>query len=182
VTVSGTLAQPPPATNAGLRLEKRFYALDGSPLDPASLKQGQQVIVRLSGQADSQRAMQAVVDDPLPAGLEIEAVLRPADAQGVSQTHVRDEDGDAPAGQQKAAPGRFAFLGKLDEPSLQEKRDDRYVAALTLADGKPFALAYVARAVTPGDFFLPGADARAMYRPAINAHTASGRLRVAVGP
>ena len=65
--------------------------------------------------------------------------------------------------------------------SLQEKRDDRYVAAFRLEGGRPFVLAYVVRAVTPGDFFLPGAEARNMYRPAISAHTAAGRLRIAGG-
>ncbi|HVY34895.1 MAG TPA: hypothetical protein VG960_10785, partial [Caulobacteraceae bacterium] len=63
-----------------------------------------------------------------------------------------------------------------------EKRDDRYVAAFKLEGAKPFVLAYVARAVTPGDFFLPGAEARNMYRPGVNAHTAAGRLRIAAGP
>ena len=40
-------------------------------------------------------------------------------------------------------------------------------------------LAYVVRAVTPGDFFAPGAEARNMYRPTVNAHTAPGRLKIA---
>ena len=129
------------------------------------------MIVRLSGRADSQQSMQTVIDDALPAGLEIEAVLKPVDAQGATSG---DDD-------QKAAPGRFAFLGKLSDVSLQEKRDDRYVTAFRLEGGRPFVLAYVARAVTPGDFFLPGAEARNMYRPAISAHTAAGRLRIAGG-
>jgi len=97
---------------------------------------------------------------------------------------LKPSDGQsAPAeGAQKIAAGRFAFLGEITEPSQQEKRDDRYVAALTLTGAKPFALAYVARAVTPGDYFLPGAEAMNMYRPAVNAHTASGRLKVIAGP
>ena len=172
VTVSGLPTVPPRVGGSGLRLEKQFLGLDGVAVDPGALKQGQRVIVRLSGRADDQRSMLTVVDDALPAGLEIEAVLKPADAQGVTT----GDDG------QKAAPGRFAFLGRLNEPSLQEKRDDRYVAAFKLDGGKPFVLAYVARAVTPGDFFLPGAEARNMYRPGVNAHTAAGRLRVAAGP
>ena len=175
VTVSGLPANPPRAEAAGLHLEKRFYALDGAPVDPAALKQGERVIVRLSGQSDDAREMQTVVDDPLPAGLEIEAVLRPADAQPGPPSRFGD-DGE------KAAPGRFAFLGTLSEPSLQEKRDDRYVAAFTLAGGKSFTLAYVARAVTPGDFFLPGAEAKNMYRPAVAARTAPARLKVVAAP
>ena len=188
VTASGLPANPPAAVSAGLHLDKRFYALDGTPVDPASLKQGERVIVRLSVSAGDAREMQTVVDDPLPAGLEIEAVLRPADAQGVVQTAEGEDGGDDGAGagavaQRKAAtPGRFAFLGSLNEPSLQEKRDDRYVAAFTLAGGKAYTLAYVARAVTPGDFFLPGAEARNMYRPTVSARTASARLKVAAAP
>ncbi|MGZ3276834.1 MAG: alpha-2-macroglobulin family protein [Caulobacteraceae bacterium] len=186
VTVSGLPATPPPAQTAGLHLDKRYYALDGSPVDPAALKQGERVIVRLSVQADDAREMQTVVDDPLPAGLEIEAVLRPADAQGVVQREGEEgEEGEGAGGavtRKNAAPGRFAFLGSIAEPSLQEKRDDRYVAAFTLASGKPVTLAYVARAVTAGDFFLPGAEARNMYRPAVNARTPSSRLKVAAAP
>ncbi|HTI68050.1 MAG TPA: alpha-2-macroglobulin family protein, partial [Caulobacteraceae bacterium] len=188
VTASGLPANPPAATSAGLRLDKRFLNLDGTPVDPAALKQGARIIVRLSIAADDARQMQTVVDDPLPAGLEIEAVLRPADAQGAVQRaegEDGDDEGDESGGvaQRKAAtPGRFAFLGTLAEPSLQEKRDDRYVAAFTLAGGKPVTLAYVARAVTPGDFFLPGAEAKNMYRPAVNARTAPGRLKVAAAP
>lgn len=172
VTIAGTPLAAPPAASAGMRLEKRFFNLDGTAADPAALKQGQQVIVRLRSRADDQRSMLAVIDDPLPAGLEIEAVLNPVDAQGAPS----DDSG------QKAAPGRFAFLGALDDPSLQEKRDDRYVAAFKLDGTKTFTLAYVARAVTPGDFFLPGASARNMYRPGVNAQTAPGRLKVATGP
>jgi uncharacterized protein YfaS (alpha-2-macroglobulin family) len=176
VTVSGMPTTAPAAGGEGLTLEKRFFALDGSPIDPAHLKQGERMIVRLTGQASQQRAIQAVVDDPLAAGLEIEAALKPADAQPAP---VNADYGD-PAN--KPAPGRFAFLGVLTEPAMQEKRDDRYVAALTVTGAKPFVLAYVARAVTPGDFFLPGAEAKDMYRPAVYARTAPGRLRVAGGP
>ncbi len=175
VTVSGLPAAPPHADGSGLHLEKQFLGLDGAAVDPAALKQGERLIVRLSGRADDQRSMLTVVDDALPAGLEIEAVLKPSDAQGAPAS---DDNSNRP----KSIPGRFAFLGKLNEPSLQEKRDDRYVAALKLDGGKTFVLAYVVRAVTPGDFFLPGAAASNMYRPGVNAHTPAGRLRIAAAP
>ncbi len=78
--------------------------------------------------------------------------------------------------------GPFRFLGKLTPTSVQEARDDRYVASMTLEGNKPFAVAYVARAVTPGDFFLPGAEARDMYHPGVAARTAAGRVRISAGP
>jgi uncharacterized protein YfaS (alpha-2-macroglobulin family) len=173
VTVTGFPVSPPAAESHGLRLEKRLFALDGGAVDPARLRQGDRVIVRLSGSADAQRPMLTVVDDALPAGFEVEGLLTPADAQGEVRT---DENGAPPA---KAAPGAFAFLGALSTPSIQQKRDDRYVANLTLVGGKPFALAYIARVVTPGEFFLPGAEARDMYRPAVVARTAASRVRIA---
>ena len=82
----------------------------------------------------------------------------------------------------KATAGPFAFAGVLTTASVQEKRDDRYIASLTTSGGKPFALAYVARAVTPGDFFFPGVEARDMYRPSVRGRTASGRVKIATGP
>ena len=64
---------------------------------------------------------------------------------------------------------------------MQEARDDRYVAAMDLPGREDFAFAYVARAVTPGDFLLPGAQARDMYRPQVNARTSVGRTVIAPG-
>ena len=43
-------------------------------------------------------------------------------------------------------------------------------------------LCQLARAVTAGDFLLPGAQARDMYRPALNARTAADRTTISPGP
>ena len=61
---------------------------------------------------------------------------------------------------------------------IAEARDDRYVAAIDLR-GEPRRLAYLVRAVTPGDFAMPGAVAEDMYRPAVFARSASGRVAIA---
>ena len=103
--------------------------------------------------------MALVVDDALAAGFEIETTLGADDAQN----------------------GPFKFLGELTSPDVQESRDDRYIAALDLEGNKAFALAYVARAVTPGEFFMPGAVAKDMYRPALNARSDSGRATISPG-
>ena len=86
------------------------------------------------------------------------------------------------AGQKGVASGPFAFIGKLSSASVQEKRDDRYVGAVKITQGGSFTLAYIVRAVTPGDFFLPGAVAQDMYRPQVNARTAPGRIKIAPTP
>lgn len=159
VTVTGAPTTAPKAEQNGLTLSKRLVGMDGGRIDPAALRQGDQVIVLVTGRSLQARATALVVDDPLPAGFEIETVLGPDDAQS----------------------GPFRFLGELTAADVQESRDDRYVAALDLPGREAFAFAYVARAVTPGDFLLPGAEARDMYRPALNARTEAGRTQISPG-
>lgn len=160
VTVTGTPVAAPAAEENGISLSKRIVGFDGGAVDIASLRQGQRVIVLVSGRSAQARSTALVVDDPLPAGFEIETVLGPDDAQS----------------------GPFRFLGELSNADVQEARDDRYVAALDLPGRSNFAFAYVARAVTAGDFLLPGAQAKDMYRPTLNARTAPGRTTIAPGP
>jgi hypothetical protein len=156
VTVRGTPIAPPGAEQHGVSVEKTFFSYAGGPANLGALKQGDRVIVRIAGGSQQGRTVNLAIDDALPAGFEIETVLGPDDAQ----------------------TGPFKFLGSLTDPKVQESRDDRYVAALELAGGKTFALAYVARAVTPGNFYLPGAEILDMYHAGVNARTAGGRLVV----
>ena len=67
----------------------------------------------------------------------------------------------------------------LSETQHVEMRDDRYVAAIDLVgDTRYFTVAYLARAVTPGRFALPGAYVEDMYRPQYNARGGFGALTV----
>jgi uncharacterized protein YfaS (alpha-2-macroglobulin family) len=157
VTMQGTPTAPPAARADGISVAKSLWTMAGGRADPNSVKQGDRIIIQLSGVSHQGRSMMMVVDDALPAGYEVEAVLSNDDAKG----------------------GPYRFLGELTGASVQEKRDDRYIAAMTVPGNKPFNLAYVARAVTPGDFILPGVEARDMYRPFVAARTASGRTVVA---
>ncbi len=159
VTVTGAPVAPPAPTQNGITLSKRLVGFTGGTVDPSALRQGDRVIVLVSGRSGQARSMALVVDDPLPAGFEIETVLGPDDAQS----------------------GPFKFLGTLTGADVQESRDDRYIAALDLEGRSNFAFAYVARAVTAGEFLLPGAEARDMYRPSLNARTAAGRAVIAPG-
>ncbi|MEO8113534.1 MAG: alpha-2-macroglobulin family protein, partial [Phenylobacterium sp.] len=159
VTVTGAPVSAPAPEANGLTLAKQLLTLQGAVVDPGSLRQGDRVIVLISGRSSQARTTALVVDDPLPAGFEVEAVLGPADAQ----------------------EGPFRFLGKLSSAQVTEARDDRFVAAMELEGNKDFAFAYVARAVTPGEFLLPGAEARDMYRPSLNGRTGVRRTAIAPG-
>jgi len=159
VTVTGTPIAAPPAEANGVSVSKQLLSFTGGQVDPGALRQGDRVIVLISGRSSQARATALVVDDPLPAGFEVETVLGADDAQS----------------------GPFKFLGKLSEADVQESRDDRYIAAMDLPGKEGFAFAYVARAVTPGDYLLPGVQARDMYRPTLNARTVAGRTAIAPG-
>ena len=164
VTVRGVPTSSPPPQSQGLDVDTSYWTVSGQRLDLAHIAQGARVIVRIAGASHQGRVSELVIDDPLPAGFEIETVLGPNDSQGSGGDH--------------AAAGPFHFLGDLTAPSAQEKRDDRYVAALSVDGGKSFAVAYVARAVTPGDFYLPGAETHDMYRASIYARSAGGRTGI----
>jgi alpha-2-macroglobulin len=157
VTVRGTTIASPGAGSNGISIDKQLFTLQGGAVDLANVRQGDRIIIRLSGRSSQGRTMALVVDDALPAGFEVETVLSPEDAKD----------------------GPFRFLGDLTGADIQEARDDRYIAAMDLGGNRPYALAYIARAVTPGDFFFPGPEARDMYRPAINGRGGAGRVTIA---
>jgi hypothetical protein len=159
VTVYGTPLAPPPAEAHGVQVTKTYFTYSGQPVSLASVRQGDRIIIRIAGSNQQGRTVPLAINDALPAGFEIENVLGPDDAD----------------------KGPFKFLGALTTPDGQESRDDRYVAALDLAGGKTFALAYVARAVTPGDFYLPGVEILDMYHAGVNARTGGGRVQIAEG-
>jgi uncharacterized protein YfaS (alpha-2-macroglobulin family) len=107
--------------------------------------------------ADLTKARQTDLVDLLPAGFEIQ--------------NVAAASGDG--------AGAYSWLKDLSSPEYSEARDDRYIAALDLSSGTgDFALAYVVRAVTPGEFKYPALDVEDMYDPETNGRTAMGKLVV----
>ncbi len=160
VTVRGVPIDVPPAESTGVSLSKTLFRLDGSSVDPTDLVQGERVVVRLSGSTDQARTVPLILDDALPAGWEIETVLGPED------------------GARTNGSGAFGFVGSISTPRVQEQRDDRYVASVEVPQATSFTVAYIARAVTRGDFLLPGAEARDLYRPTLLGRTAANRLIV----
>jgi uncharacterized protein YfaS (alpha-2-macroglobulin family) len=64
-----------------------------------------------------------------------------------------------------------------------EAREDRFVAVTDLAPfycqyHGAFRMAYLVRAVTPGDYILPGVLVEDMFRPAVFARGETTRLRI----
>ncbi len=162
LALNGAPLAPPPATERGMSLRKTLYRMDGTEAKGARLGQGDRVVVVLKGVSLDERTHPAIAVDLLPAGLEIETVLRPEDGRATNAWDGSDRS------------GAFGWVGEITVPKVAEARDDRFIAAADLRGA--FTFAYIARAVTPGSYALPGAQIEDMYRPEVFGRSAPARI------
>jgi len=156
VSVTGVPAAPLPAARNLMSVRRDFLAMDGKKLNLDTLRQNTVFIMLLEGKADDAQVHTAQLLQGLPAGWEIAG---------------RFGDGDVPG---------LPWLGKLTATDAQPGADDRFAAVLNLPSSKgEFRIAVKLRAVTPGNFELPGAELSDMYRPGVFARQAAGRVNVA---
>lgn len=161
VMVTGSPARAPAPASEKLSVSKRIRTLQGGRVNLADLTQGDQLVVAITLAPRERRNNPVILEDLLPAGFEIETVLRPAD------------------GNREYGPdGAFAWVGTIDRAETAEARDDRFVAAIDVV-GEERTLAYVVRAVTPGTFTMPGVVAEDMYRPDVFARSAASQVTIA---
>ncbi|MEM9048729.1 MAG: alpha-2-macroglobulin family protein [Pseudomonadota bacterium] len=156
LTVFGVPDQPEPAGGDGYKIERAYYTLDGAPADLAAVPRSTRLVAVLTITPERDREARLMINDPLPAGFEIDNpnLLRAGD---------------------------ITALGWLDIPDVArhaEFRAERFLAAVDWRGTNPFRLAYVVRAVSPGDFHHPAASVEDMYRPIFRARTAASRLVV----
>lgn len=161
MTVVGVPLVAPSAGGNGYTIERAYYDLDGRRITLDGVPQGQRLLAVITVRCDAKRQARLIVDDPLPAGFEI----------------------DNPSLLKSADVGRVPGLSLLDATAHQEFRADRFVAALERgeADSETFQLGYLMRAVSPGSFAQPPASVEDMYEPARRAWTGAGRATV-LGP
>lgn len=175
ITVEGSSLTPEPAISHGFTIERAYYTLEGTRVDLASANGGTATIAQntrlvavltINGSESGGRVL---LVDRLPAGLEVE------------NPRLVDS-GDVKV---------FPWLKREREPQHTEFRDDRVIAAFSFfGDGNGnrngdnaslpsrATIAYLVRAVTPGNFAHPAAAVEDMYRPGQFARTAAGRLIV----
>jgi uncharacterized protein YfaS (alpha-2-macroglobulin family) len=154
VAVSGAPIVPEPESFNGMSLGQNFYTLDGKPVDPTQVEQNTRLVVVLTASRDgNDQTGNFLLVDRLPAGFEIE-----------NPTLV-----------ETGSTASLSWLTDLTGATYTEFRDDRFVAAFTDQSAK---LAYVVRAVAPGQYTLPGATVEDMYRPERNATLATTTIRV----
>lgn len=137
----------------GLELKREFLDRQGQPLDVAKLRQGQVVVVKASVRSTSGPLRNVVLTQLLPSGVEVE--------------NPRLSTTDRLPWMEEPATTRYA-----------DYRADRVNVFLDLP-GQDWAHVYtLCRAVIPGSYSLPPAQAEAMYHPEIKAGTELGSLAV----
>ncbi|WP_439925323.1 alpha-2-macroglobulin family protein [Nitrobacter sp. JJSN] len=158
VSVTGAPVTPEPAASNGFKIERNYFALDGTPADPTQAKQNDRFAVVLKITEAKPEYGHIMVADYLPAGFEID------------NPHLVSS-GDT---------GTLDWIEEGQEPVNTEFRDDRFTAAFNRAgnDKAVFTVAYVVRAVSPGKYVLPQAYVEDMYNPSRYGRTGTGRVEV----
>ena len=162
VSRRGVSQVPEPAGGNFANIERAYYGVvSGTPLDLSAVQQGERIVAVISVLFNDNAAGRLIIDDPLPAGFEIDNpnILRSGDVAALD------------------------WLKLETETANTEFRSDRFIAAFDRPEGGPPRLqfAYIVRAVSPGTFAHPAAIIEDMYRPDRRARTATGTVNV-IGP
>ncbi|WP_410488850.1 alpha-2-macroglobulin family protein [Aeromonas hydrophila] len=152
-TLIGYPEQAPTRLSQGISVTRSWFNSDGQPFDPAKVKVGDLVVVRLNVSSES-AVPDALLVEMVPAGFELE---NPALGNSIKLEELSIE-------------GKPAWQSEWnDYLKHQEFRDDRYTAALDLSEGSNQQLVYLMRAVTPGRYQVPPTQVEDMYRPELRA-------------
>ncbi|MGU5595705.1 alpha-2-macroglobulin family protein [Aeromonas sanarellii] len=152
-TLVGYPEQAPARLSQGISVTRSWFNSDGQPFDPAKVKVGDLVVVRLNVSSGS-AVPDALLVEMVPAGFELE---NPALGNSIKLEELSIE-------------GKPAWQSEWnDYLKHQEFRDDRYTAALDLSEGSNQQLVYLMRAVTPGRYQVPPTQVEDMYRPELRA-------------
>ncbi|PTT49872.1 alpha-2-macroglobulin [Aeromonas sp. HMWF015] len=152
-TLVGYPEQAPARISKGMSVTRSWFNSDGQRFDPATVKVGDLVVVRLNVSSES-AVPDALLVEMVPAGFELE---NPALGNSIKLEELSIE-------------GKPAWQSEWnDYLKHQEFRDDRYTAALDLSAGGNQQLVYLMRAVTPGRYQVPPTQVEDMYRPELRA-------------
>ncbi|WP_164660648.1 alpha-2-macroglobulin family protein [Tropicibacter sp. Alg240-R139] len=155
LTTLGVPEIAPPAGGTGYGITRQYFSMEGAPLDRRSFSVGERFVTVLTVEPFEPSGARLMIDDPLPAGIEIDnpSLLQSGDVRSLDWLD-------------------------LSEATHAEFRSDRFLAAVDMDNSEQVTVAYVARAVTPGEFHHPAAAVEDMYRPRYRARTDTGRVEV----
>ncbi len=156
LTTFGVASEPEPQGGNGYRIDRVYYTLEGEVASPDQVQSGDRLVTVLTVQPFNDGEGRLMVNDPLPAGFEID---NPNLLQG----------GDVRA---------LDWLKLSSRVQNTEFRQDRFLAAVDHGGTDAFQLAYIVRAIAPGTYHHPAASVEDMYRPEYRARTATGQVVV----
>lgn len=154
LTTYGVPSVPVEAGGYGYAISRAAYDLTGQPVS-GPWKIGERRVIVLRVTPFEEIGARLMVDDPLPAGIEIDnpSLIRSGDVRGLD------------------------WLSAVNAAHT-EFRSDRFLAAVDHRGKEAFELAYIARAVSPGDFHHSAALVEDMYRAEYRAVTDTDRTVV----
>jgi uncharacterized protein YfaS (alpha-2-macroglobulin family) len=158
--VGNTVGDLPPSEN-GFTISRRIVDRFGHPVDPDAIRQNDLLVVIIEGRRLGQAGGQTTVADMLPGGFEIQ--------------NVKFDGNDT--------TDNLAWLGELSTLQQVEYRDDRFVATADISryywtyQGQ-FRMAYMVRAVTPGEFTMAGIYVEDLFRPSVFSRGPATRIRI----
>jgi len=131
--------------NRGFKIDKNYYSLDGKALNLQELAQSSRVVVVISGKVTDLAIEHPIITDFIPAGFELEN----PNISGIDNT------------------ANLSWLKDTTPAIHKEYRDDRFSAYFK--PKKEFKFAYIARAVTVGEYSLSPVKIEDMYKPRYRA-------------
>ncbi len=144
----------PQEFSRGIIISREYLDIDGSPIDYHDLSLGDQIICHIKARATDKNLSNVVINDLLPAGLEIENPRL------------------------KTTP-KLSWLPKPGRDiEYQDIRDDRLLLFTSLNNRRDVEYYYSLRAISAGEFNIPPIAAECMYNPVIAAAASSGVMKV----
>ena len=158
ITSYGVPKVAPAASGNGYAINRHYFTMAGVPLAlDSGVKAGERMVVVLEVVPFGKAEARLILADPLPAGFEI----------------------DNPNLLSGGEVGGLDWLEVHEEVQHSEFRQDRFISQVDWQGSNTLRLAYVVRAVSPGDFHHPAASVEDMYRPVYRAQTDAGRVTIA---
>jgi uncharacterized protein YfaS (alpha-2-macroglobulin family) len=157
VTTYGVPSEPEPAGGNGYAITRSYYTMAGEAVSLDRVTAGTRLVVVLEVTPFAYGEARLMVNDPLPAGFEI----------------------DNPNLMSAGSTSELGWLDTLQDVQHSEFRQDRFLTAVDWSSDQPFKLAYVVRAVSPGTFRHPAASVEDLYRPDFRARSEAGVVTIA---
>ncbi|MEM9579441.1 MAG: alpha-2-macroglobulin family protein [Pseudomonadota bacterium] len=155
LTTYGVPQVAPEAGGYGYRITREYFDMEGNSVNDLSLKVGDRLVTLLTVFPAESGASRLMINDPLPAGLEIDNpnLIRSGDIRSLEWLRTANTE-------------------------HEEFLSDRFLAAVNWSDSGPFYLAYIVRATLPGSYHHPAASVEDMYRPQYRARGETGTMTV----